>query len=99
MVRYAGLPCAILTLFGSAYAADARIVCKDGYQQNAGGEVATPYCEDEYLAEVAREYGMKVAASAIRNNPNYKDEVCRLVGHDNRVRIYCNIDQGSSRKH
>src|SRR5690606_27014581 len=69
--------------------AEAAIRCEDGYQIVQGNPLATPYCQDELLAKVAREYGMKARAAAIRNNPNYKREVCRLVGRDIRVQNTC----------
>jgi hypothetical protein len=70
--------------------ASARIECKEDYQLVAGSLIATPYCQDENLASVARRYyGMKVSGAAVRNNPNYKLEVCRLIGRDNRVRGAC----------
>jgi hypothetical protein len=69
--------------------ADAAIRCKKGYQLVSGNEIATPYCQDEYLAQVAREYGSPATGAKIRNNPNYKREVCRLVGRDIRVSTTC----------
>jgi hypothetical protein len=78
--------------------AHARIVCKDGFQ-NVGGEwIATPYCEDDYLAEVARDHGMNVSASSVRNDPGVKEEACKLVGYDTRVREDCHkyYDPGGS---
>jgi hypothetical protein len=65
------------------------IVCRDGFQSVEGRSVATPYCEDEALASVARERGSRVTASSIRNNPDVKHEACRFVGADIRVRGYC----------
>lgn len=67
----------------------AAITCKDGYQLVQGNYLATPYCQDDLLAKVARQYGMRTSASAIRENPNYKREVCRLVGRDIRVQQTC----------
>lgn len=67
----------------------AAITCKDGYQLVQGNYLETPYCQDELLAKVARQYGMKAPASEIRNNPNFKLQVCRLVGHDIRVQQTC----------
>jgi hypothetical protein len=66
------------------------IECDGNYQiQKGGNRVATPYCQDSYLAAVAREYGMKVSAQAIRSNTGEKKRACRLVGEDNRVRGTC----------
>lgn len=76
--------------------ATAAIKCNDEYQIVAGQEIATPYCEDGYLARIARGYGVRVSDNEIRQNPNKKGEVCRFVGYDIRVREIChnylNID-------
>jgi hypothetical protein len=69
--------------------AEARIVCDGAYQIIQGSPHATPYCEDNYLAAVARGYGIRVTNVAVRNNPSVKAEVCRTVGHDSRVREIC----------
>jgi hypothetical protein len=69
--------------------AEARIACDGPYQIVQGSALATPYCEDNYLATVARGYGIRVSDVAVRQNPNVKAEVCRTVGHDNRVRQIC----------
>lgn len=66
------------------------IDCQGNFQVQRGGQtIATPYCEDNYLAQVAREYGMTTSAAAIRNNPTAKQKACRFVGDDNRVRDTC----------
>lgn len=83
----AALGLAISACFASP--ADARIVCRNGNQLVAGNWISTPYCEDQRVAEVAAEYGMKVSAHAVRNNPSVKEEVCRLIGHDIRVNMSC----------
>ena len=69
--------------------ASAGIECRGNFQVSEYGLINTPYCEDDYLAKVAREYGVKVSASRIRRNPGVKERVCRLVGNDNRVRDTC----------
>ncbi|MEQ1718722.1 MAG: hypothetical protein ABL907_22510 [Hyphomicrobium sp.] len=69
--------------------AEARIACRNGYQMVAGSPIATPYCQDELLAAVARDHGMKAQAARIRDNPNYKREVCRFVGNDIRISEHC----------
>lgn len=76
--------------------AQAKIVCRNGFQVVGGTEISTPYCRDNYLAHVARERGARVSDSAVRNNPNLKQEVCRLVGRDIRVQGACDSD-GSGR--
>lgn len=83
------LAAAVVAAVAGSAPAEARIVCRDGYQSVAGNLIATPYCQDDLLARVAREHGMKASAARIRDNPNYKREVCRLVGNDIRVSEHC----------
>lgn len=75
-------------LFAGTPAASA-ITCKNEYQVVQGQLLSTPYCQDNYIAKVAREYGSRVSAREIRNNPNTKAEVCRFMGHDTRVSHLC----------
>ena len=65
------------------------IECVRGFQRVNGQMIATPYCQDEDLAEVARGYGFRASAAQIRNNPNFKKEICRFVFQDIRVQITC----------
>lgn len=66
------------------------IECEGNFQiQKNGNQISTPYCQDGYLAVVARAHGMKVSADAIRRNPSVKERTCRFVGEDNRVRDTC----------
>jgi hypothetical protein len=67
----------------------AAISCSGGYQNVQGSPIATPYCQDQQLAQVARTYGLRVSDNEIRNNPNTKRDVCRTVGRDNRVYLTC----------
>lgn len=68
----------------------AAITCKGNFQVLAdGNEIATPYCEDAMLATVARQSGMRVTASRIRENPSVKGDACKFAGDDNRVRDTC----------
>lgn len=69
--------------------AEAKIKCKNGAQIVNGSLIVTPYCQDNYLAKVAREYGQRVSARSIRNNPHVKRDVCLLIGHDTRVHAAC----------
>ena len=69
------------------------IDCSEGNQRVEGNLISTPYCQDEYLAEVARDYGIDATGSKIRNDPNYKKEVCRTVYTDIRVQLNC-LDAG-----
>lgn len=80
---------ASVALIAAPVPADARIVCRNDMQRVAGNYISTPYCQDEYVARVAREYGMKASAARVRDNPNYKREVCRLIGNDIRVSEFC----------
>ncbi len=75
--------------------AEAKILCKGGYQLSGGQEISTPYCNDEHLAQLARARGSKVTAAAIRNNPNVKDEVCRFIGATPPASDYCPPQGGS----
>jgi hypothetical protein len=71
----------------------AAIKCENGFQRVQGDLIATPYCQDQYLAQVARQYGFDASAAKIRNNPNYKKEICRFVFNDIRVQSTC-MDAG-----
>ena len=79
---------------GAALASPAAAInCRNGAQLVQGNWLATPYCQDQYLAEVATERGFKTSASAIRNNPNHKKELCRFMFSDIRVQGTC-LDAG-----
>jgi hypothetical protein len=78
--------------------AEAAIRCNNGYQIVNGSEIATPYCQDNLVAQVARQYGFKASEAAVRNNPNYKRELCRYVGRDNRLTTACVNENGSGRR-
>jgi hypothetical protein len=80
--------------------AEARILCDGNYQIVNGMPVSTPYCRDLNLTNVARSYGWKVSFEAIRYSDSTKAEVCRAIGHDNRVQETCapyRIDSGSDK--
>lgn len=83
-----------MALLASAQSAEARIKCVNGNQIVNGVPLATPYCQDELVAKVAREHGIKVSAASIRENPNLKRNVCQHVGRDNRIYLAC-IDANS----
>jgi len=82
-----GLSACVFAL--GAGTADARIICRGQFQIVDGQAIATPYCEDSNVAAVAREYGIAVSAREVRRNPGTKARVCRVIGHDNRVRSAC----------
>ncbi|MFM1814972.1 MAG: hypothetical protein RLZ98_1667 [Pseudomonadota bacterium] len=69
--------------------AEARIRCDGPWQIVNGRHIASPYCGDEYLARVARQYGMRVSGRALRRSFALKQETCQLVGRDNRVYDIC----------
>src|SRR5690349_10828145 len=77
--------------------AEAAIKCKNGYQIVNGSEIATPYCQDNLVAQVARQYGFKASEAEVRNNPNYKRELCRFVGRDNRLTTAC-VNENTGRR-
>jgi len=93
LINLTVIPALIAALATQAHA----IECKDGYQRVRGDQLATPYCQDAYLAEVASTYGMKASAAKIRDNPNFKREVCRFIGHDIRVQSNCQQELPSGR--
>lgn len=78
-----------LALIAAAAPAEARIRCVDGNQVVNGSLIATPYCQDNLVGKVAREHGLRVSDSEIRNNPNTKRHVCRFVGRDIRLTTAC----------
>ncbi len=81
-------------LVGVAFATPAAAIqCENGFQRIKGERIATPYCQDQYLATVARQYGFKASAARIRNDPNYKKELCQFVFNDIRVQTTC-MDAG-----
>lgn len=67
----------------------AAISCRNGTQLVQGTWLATPYCQDLLLAQVAHEWGFPASVEKIRNNPNYKKELCRSVFTDIRVTDTC----------
>ena len=87
--KLAGLVAAGLAITAMITPAEARIRCKGRYQIVQGRLHATPYCENTYLAHIAQQYGMRVSSRAVRDNIHVKQEVCRTVGYDNRVRDIC----------
>jgi len=80
----------------TASVAEAKIVCRDGFQVSGGREISTPYCNDALVAAVARERGFKVSDAEVRNKPSKKNEICRWVGGDIRINHYCPDDHSDS---
>lgn len=88
-----------LTALGAAAvtvpAAEAAIVCKDGFQKSGGNWISTPYCNDEHLAQIARRHGVKVSGNDMRYDWGKKVEVCRLLSGFPTARDYCPPEGGS----
>lgn len=78
----------LVALAWSAPAA-AKIQCKGNFQVTTQGLIATPYCEEEQIARVARSYGWNGTASQVHNNPNTKVYLCQRYGRDNRLKGSC----------
>jgi hypothetical protein len=57
---------------------EARIQCRGNFQMTKYGPIATPYCEEEQIAFVARSYGQSV--SQVRKNPLMKVYLCQTLG-------------------
>ncbi len=86
MKSLALLSSAVLMTLSLATTAHAALKCDGDYQVVDGKEISTPYCRDNYLAHVARQYGVHVTDGEIRDNPARRSEVRRMIGYDIRVR-------------
>ncbi len=89
----------IAFLMASSISAKAKIKCEGRFQViKSQGKISTPYCEDNYLAAIARStYGRKVGNRELRQNPGLKARICRQIGHDSRLIEICSdhrIDGG-----
>jgi hypothetical protein len=69
--------------------ARAKIMCDKGFQSVAGSLISTPYCQDAYVADVARQYGFSASAERVRNDPLFKQRLCRFIGQDIRIKESC----------
>jgi hypothetical protein len=83
----AGLAGIIFT--GLAGSAQAEIACNKGFQNVQGSWLATPYCQDAYVAQVAREYGFSASPARVRSDPLFKQRLCRFIGQDIRIKESC----------
>ncbi|HXV25601.1 MAG TPA: hypothetical protein VED46_15255 [Alphaproteobacteria bacterium] len=59
------------------------------FQVSKYGLIATPYCQEENIARVARSYGMNVTGAQVRNDPLKKVYLCQIIGNDNRLKGAC----------
>ena len=73
----------------SAGPAAARIQCKGNFQVTQYGLLATPWCEEEQIAKVARSYGWKVTGKQVRSDPLKKVQLCQILGGDVRLKGSC----------
>ena len=80
---------AALLVISLALPAAARIECRGNFQMSKYGPIATPYCEEENIARVARSYGANVTGAEVRNNPLKKVYLCQVYGGDNRLKGAC----------
>jgi hypothetical protein len=78
-----------LLVMVTATPAAACIECQGNYQISKYGPIATPYCQDEEIARVARTYGVRVTGAEVRNNPLKKVYLCQIVGGDVRLKGSC----------
>ena len=75
--------------------AAARIQCRGNFQMTKYGPIATPYCEEEQIAFVARSHGQRVTAAEVHNNPLTKVYLCQTIGYDFSVEgILCGLRTG-----
>ena len=79
---------ALMLATKDASAGKYKLKCKGPYQVVQGNLIATPPCENAYIAKVARSYGHKVTAKQVRNNYHKKLEICDHIGHDTRISEY-----------
>jgi hypothetical protein len=84
------IACAALLLATMLTApAAARIQCRGNFQITKYGPIATPYCEEEQIAFVARSYGQRVTGAQVRKNPLMKVYLCQTLGYDSRLKGSC----------
>jgi hypothetical protein len=85
----ATLAAAAVLAISLASPAAARIECRGNFQVSKYGLIATPYCEEEQIAYVARSYGQNVSGSQVRRDPLLKVYLCQTIGYDNRLKGSC----------
>ena len=88
-MRVAGVLAMSIAMSGLVCSPSSAVECNKGFQKMGGEWIGTLLCQEEYMAEVAREHGMKVSAAEIRNSGNLRREVCQTIGSDIRVQPYC----------
>lgn len=66
-----------------------KLKCDGPYQIVNGDRLATPICQNRYIAKVARKYGYRVTGRQLGNNANKKVLICTNLAHDTRIRHNC----------
>ena len=89
LISSATLAGTALLAIAVASPASARIECRGNYQLSKYGPIATPYCQEEEIARVARSYGYRVSGAEVRNNPLKKVYLCQIIGDDVRLKGSC----------
>ena len=87
-IGISGVAAAILFAVASQ-PAEARIQCKGNFQVTKYGLIATPYCEEQQIAAVARSYGVRVTDEQVRRDPLTKVKLCYRFGGDVRLKGAC----------
>ena len=77
---------ALIIVIAATGPAAVRIECRGNFQITKYGPIATPYCEEEQIAYVARSYGQNVSGYQVRNDPLLKVYLCQTIGYDNRLK-------------
>ncbi len=85
------LACAALTVavLAAPGPAGAGIKCQGEFQVTKYGLLATPYCQEEEIARVARAYGWRGTASQVHRDPLTKVYLCQQFGNDVRLKGAC----------
>jgi hypothetical protein len=89
ILQAAVIGCAGLLAATLAGPAEARIECRGNFQMTKYGPIATPYCEEEQIAFVARSYGQKVTGAQVHYDPLTKVYLCQTIGYDSRLKGSC----------
>ncbi|HSD92409.1 MAG TPA: hypothetical protein VLB11_05225 [Methyloceanibacter sp.] len=89
LIGSAALAVTALLVTAAITPAEARIECRGNFQVSKYGLIATPYCEEENIARVARTYGFKVTGAQVRKDPLKKVYLCQIIGGDTRLKGSC----------
>jgi hypothetical protein len=87
--RHVGGAAILVLVIGWTTPILARVQCQGDFQMTKYGLIATPYCEEENIAVVARSYGWTVTGSQVRKDPLKKVYICQVLGRDIRLKGSC----------